>query len=285
MSHVEKIPFGMGMVTLEELKSTYFKDNPATAEKIFADTMDRLTKAKREGKWRQYVFSFDNNHRISPFIEVGHRMNDREYWALLGDIWTGARSVYWEQSWWLELFTADRQTYKPRGEREFLMSPEDRAVFTALPDPVTVYRGVMRKQHCRGMSWTIDAHCAAWFGARFESDGATLVSLVPKRRVLAYFSCRNEAEVVIDPRWMRFQVHVDGDEMRSMADEVTRRRKEEDDRRRKEDAENAKSHQPLETLTTMEELLAEFSARRMNEESARKFAEATLERRKARGNQ
>jgi hypothetical protein len=114
------------------------------------------------------------------------------------------------RAYWLDMFTLDKSMpEKYRNGRKCLMNYAEHARLSALLDPVRVYRGADRK-YARGMSWTTDIVVATWFsdrfyGTQFNDSASVFVADVRKSRVLACFAERGEAEVVIDPRSMRFR--------------------------------------------------------------------------------
>ncbi len=162
-----------------------------------------LTKhnALRAGDWDGYLWAGDSCDRLDDFLALAsyHRLPDREYWRLLAQVWIDTEFPSLRQATWLSLFA------RPRGEREHLMKPEEHAAFIALPNPVRIFRGVKNPKHERGMSWTVDKKKAHWFANRAwfgkgSKGGVVMTTVVPKGKVLAYFSERAENEIVIDPR-------------------------------------------------------------------------------------
>lgn len=86
-----------------------------------------------------------------------------------------------------------------------LMTLEDYAVFRSLPDTVTVYRGVTSKaaDSYRGLSWSLEYNTARWFAQRFGHHGCVYEGQIAKEHIHAYFSGRNESEVIIHPKYLR----------------------------------------------------------------------------------
>jgi hypothetical protein len=135
-------------------------DSPEKSHMIASMTKDleRLQVQQAEflatGEWGSYVFSFPRPLRLQAFWEIIGRLTDREYWTLLGDLWTDTEMPNANRAYWLELFLS------PRGERDQLMKSEEHAALTALADPVRIWRGASRR-YARGMSWTVDEQQAA----------------------------------------------------------------------------------------------------------------------------
>jgi len=80
------------------------------------------------------------------------------------------------------------------------MSIKDRDTYHALPDTVTIYRGCRSKTEIQAYSWTVDREKALWFARRCQvNSGAVVASVaIPKVCLLAYFSDRDESEVILD---------------------------------------------------------------------------------------
>ena len=88
---------------------------------------------------------------------------------------------------------------------EVLMNSDDYAVYQSLPDTITVYRGVVgtAEDSYLGLSWSLNQETAEWFAKRFGHRGYVYEGQIDKKYVYAYFSGRNESEVVIHPKYLR----------------------------------------------------------------------------------
>ena len=82
----------------------------------------------------------------------------------------------------------------------YLMDEEDYKAYSNLPDVVTIYRGVTKinNKRTRALSWTLNRDTAVWFSKRFNQEGNVWEKVVSKDKILAYFSVRNEFEVIVD---------------------------------------------------------------------------------------
>lgn len=88
---------------------------------------------------------------------------------------------------------------------EVLMNSDDYAVYQSLPDTITVYRGVVgtAEDSYLGLSWSLNQETAEWFAKRFGHRGYVYEGQIDKKYVYAYFSGRNESEVVMRPKYLR----------------------------------------------------------------------------------
>lgn len=84
-------------------------------------------------------------------------------------------------------------------DKKFLMDAEEYSEFQKLPEMITVYRGVSKKQKEDGMSWTTSKKKAEWFSQRY-GDGYVIMGKANKKDVFAYFTRRDEKEIVIEPK-------------------------------------------------------------------------------------
>lgn len=81
---------------------------------------------------------------------------------------------------------------------KYIYSDEDKKKLAELPDTFLVYRGLMKDAKLQALSWTLDPVKAIWFARRFSNTGKVYKALCHKKDVLAYLSCRNEEEIVVD---------------------------------------------------------------------------------------
>jgi len=96
-----------------------------------------------------------------------------------------------------------------RADKTALMSKEELDQLEALPESVTVFRGVtsFNADNIRALSWTLNREVAEWFAKRFEEDGTVYEARIDRGHIFALFNGRNEAEVVVDPSYLE-DVHV-----------------------------------------------------------------------------
>lgn len=87
--------------------------------------------------------------------------------------------------------------------KEALMELDEFEKYLSLPDAFKVYRGVATGRNPDGMSWTDNFESAEWFAKRFRNDGYIIEGIADKKNVLAYFSRRNEDEVLIPADMVR----------------------------------------------------------------------------------
>jgi len=148
-----------------------------------------------ERDWWGYVWCYKRPWRLDAFLTIGSLMSDREYWSLLGHVWLDCEDPHQRLRDWLRLWQSSRPHQK------LVMDEEEREAFAALPDRLTIYRGVhIKRGTLRGLSWTVDRARAEWFANRRAKRRPYVVQAeISKSNVLAHFLARGEAEIIVLP--------------------------------------------------------------------------------------
>lgn len=168
----------------------------AMANAQLAEKRKRLAEAETGGDWHTYVFLHERPWRAEALAEIADRLDGPTYWALLSVVWIDSENIV-EMRWlWDELLADDRDG------REDIMHDDELVELAELPDVIKVFQGHTTERN-DGWSWTTQRHTAEWFARRFadlEQDSPRVsVGVVRKSAVLAYFTRRSEAEVLVDP--------------------------------------------------------------------------------------
>lgn len=127
-----------------------------------------------------------------------HSLSEKDFANILSDAWIRTEAPNNDPNFskrdLLSLFKATAPA--------LLMSEEDYQQFQDLDDVVTVYRGVssMNAKNVKALSWTLDRDTAEWFAHRFGENGTVYEAQIQKQHIYAYFSGRNEDEVIVDPK-------------------------------------------------------------------------------------
>lgn len=142
---------------------------------------------------------------------------DRPYrWACLKallETYAETPSIFWPLfiTWWPDKesrsgWSATVARALSFGSAQKYMRPEDRECFTALPDPVSIYRGQLAGRHA-GIAWTTDREWAERFARRsalfFGGEPTLLTGRVKKADIIAVLTERKESEVIVLPRHVR----------------------------------------------------------------------------------
>ena len=127
---------------------------------------------------------------------------EKEALSLIASVWVDSENIFenfeaWQEIWDYGFLSADRQNA--------LMDAEEIATLASMPDTFEIYRGTSYRSSVKGMSWTIDKKKAIWFAKRFNQTRKPLLAsaTVRKENVLAFFRCRNESEIVVNPEMIQ----------------------------------------------------------------------------------
>ncbi len=167
--------------------------------KRFQHKQSEVEKCLTEGKYATAIFLHERPYRFDALMEYMTEYNledEPNFWEIVGHIWTDSENIYESFEDWQWIWE------KESPNREKCMSEDEREALAAMPDTLTIYRGYQDGGTAMGMSWTLDQKQAEWFAVRFShkgSKGTVIKGTVAKSDVLAYFTGRNEAELVILP--------------------------------------------------------------------------------------
>jgi hypothetical protein len=157
---------------------------------------------RRERDWFGYIDLHERHFRIEAFGTIASQLTDAEYWGLLAHTWTGAETIWRNNTRWLFALML-RPT-----SRHLFMTPEDRATFETLPDSFTIYRGYQPGKNADGFSWTLNKGTAEKLsnngkGANLFDwhsvleGGEVREKTVNKADVFAYTNNRDEQEIIL----------------------------------------------------------------------------------------
>ena len=162
--------------------------------------------AMREKKWQSYIWMHERPYRFDAMmeaIEAGGFDDPETFWETVRAVWSDSENIVENYHDWMQVWDSDIP------HREFAMDKEERAELAAMPDEITVYRGVGHKDAQDGMSWTTDLDKARWFAQRFAGHNGrqphVVEGVIAKSQVLAYLTGRGESEIVAFPEDVRDQ--------------------------------------------------------------------------------
>jgi len=154
-----------------------------------------------EKNWSQVLVLHETPYRMRVMMDLAPWMNDEDYWRVLGETWCGIEDpgTYLDELPWM-LTPEHRGTKK----RRLLMDEDEQAAYELLPDRLTIYRGCAESNRL-GFSWSVDREQGEWFARRCgfstsNKDGTLLlIGECSKSDVIAHFTRRDEAEIVVSP--------------------------------------------------------------------------------------
>jgi hypothetical protein len=179
------------------------------ANHCLAEKRDMLATAIIERDWHTYIFAHERPYRfdaIRTLIEDGNATID-DLWPVVGDAWRDSENIHQSTDEWLNLWRS------PSRRKRAAMNRADLDTWKALPAKLTIYRGVncddefdAEDAALTGLSWTLSRKKAIWFARRGSSQPYVATGTIFKRHCFAYFSDRNEQEIVVDPDWTNFSL-------------------------------------------------------------------------------
>lgn len=126
---------------------------------------------------------------IRVFARRCGQLTDYSYWYLLGTLWV-CYTGFTDLSMWKELFSADR-----RHRKDCIMKPSEVRAYDGLPYILTAYRA-HRAGETDWISYTLDLDRAKKF-ANQRGVHEVKEYRIRRRDVLAYFTRRNESELLV----------------------------------------------------------------------------------------
>jgi hypothetical protein len=176
---------------------------PAVANLTFRTRLQAFTQHLKVGEIDAafgYVaaphrFQIFHGH-FGPGADDERKISDKAYWNAVGWMFTATEFPF-NDPLTIQLLT------NPRPGRHHLMSAGERKALAAMPKRLTIYRGYDSKRgNPNGWSWTTDQRIAEWFAVRLSGkrSGKPCIAVGAAARddVLAHFTGRDEAEVLID---------------------------------------------------------------------------------------
>ena len=157
------------------------------------------------GKLLMFVFFHSRPFRMDILAElVGAGVFDdaqEEYWKIARLVWEDSEQPEDDARWRILL-------YPHFDGQEHMTAPGDREALAAMPDEMTLYRGVQAANKvdaisaCRdGWSWSLSEKTASWFARRLLPTGMSpyvVKASVKKADVIAYLRGREEEEMIVD---------------------------------------------------------------------------------------
>lgn len=169
--------------------------------KALADWREWMKKQIDEIDSPQSLILLLSESYFLPFLKYAQQyMSQKDFSKFLSDAWMLCEAPNGDpnftQKQLLGLFK--------RAAPEHLMTEEEYQAFQKLDDRLTVYRGVTshNSHRIKALSWTTDKETAEWFAHRFSEDGTVYEAEIDKEHIYAYFTCRDESEVIVDPAYL-----------------------------------------------------------------------------------
>jgi hypothetical protein len=175
----------------------YTPDHDEAANEAYASKLEEAKFLRELQEWMSYIDVHSERHRLRVWSDLAPELNDEQYASLLAHTWCESNHVYLAEPDVLARLLA-----RPPAT-EYLMNPDEREAFAALPEEIPVFRGYGADRPGRrlGMSWSSDNGEAMRMAYDYHGDDPCVVTgRCHKADVLAYFLRRKEFEILIDPQ-------------------------------------------------------------------------------------
>jgi hypothetical protein len=167
--------------------------------------------ALARGDFYGYILWARKGDRPFDLQRIADRLTDRQYWQLVGDVWTGIEAPYYARQDWVELLRSKRPGREAMMEtcddhdREIVDEISDLKIFRDLPERLVLYRGVLKPrphfQRKYAWSWSLSRTVAEFFATRWNQPGGKVYQVECDRGLaIAYFNGfngREEQEILI----------------------------------------------------------------------------------------
>lgn len=127
-------------------------------------------------------------------------LSQKDFSQILSDVWIQTEAPHSDPNFSM----GDLVKLFKKTDPAFLMKEDEYERFRNLDDTLTVYRGVTphNADNLKGLSWTLNPEAAEWFANRFDEEGTVYEAQIEKSHIYAYFSSRNESEIIVDPKYL-----------------------------------------------------------------------------------
>ncbi len=148
-----------------------------------------------------HIYMMLNKPYALAFLNLAEsHLSQKDFSEILSDAWIRSENPNMDKNFvkrnLVDMFK--------KADKSILMDGEEKEIFDSFDDTVTIYRGVTsyNAKNIKALSWTTDYQTAEWFAHRFGEEGTVYQAQIGKEHILAFFSGRNESEVIVDPKYL-----------------------------------------------------------------------------------
>lgn len=188
------------------IRDTFFplinKENESKIDLLDIRIEDNLNKVKR--LYKEQIFKANNYLSFlillnKPYLGAFFKftkdlLSKEDYTDSLLHIWTTMEFPNVDPT----VSKREWISYWKKADMSLIYSDEDKRILDKLPEEFYVYRGIIGKAKINALSWTLSQEKAEWFAKRFGSLGKVYKAKCKKKDILAYISCRDEEEIVVN---------------------------------------------------------------------------------------
>ena len=165
----------------------------------YAHRLEAVAEARAAGSWERFVFMHERPYRFNALAEVASAITDASFWRLLRQVWIDSENI------WEHMVYARAVWEMPNPDRQSVMTKPERAALAAMPETFPIFRGACSRHDDpkEGLSWTTSLKVAEWFSRRYSGSRPVVIEATVRRDdVLAFFTQRNESEIVVFPEML-----------------------------------------------------------------------------------
>lgn len=199
---VVKHPFTDSGIVMVRIDGEYRMDDITADEAAKNQWREQMASLIENAKTPRHIYMMlTKSYRFAFLKHAMPYFSQKDFSEYLADAWVMCEGPNndpnFTQKQMLGLFK--------KADPQALMYEEEYKQFQALEDPLVVYRGVTsyNANRVKALSWTLDREKAERFAHRFDEDGTVYEAKIDKAHVYAFFSNRNESEVIVDPAFLR----------------------------------------------------------------------------------
>lgn len=148
------------------------------------------------------VYIMLNKTYVLTFLKFAKQyLSKKDLSEILADAWTRSETPNMDAN----VTKQELVEIFEQSDKAALMTAEERKRLSELDENITVYRGVTsyNAKNVKALSWTTDIKKAEWFAHRFNEAGTIYKAEINKDKVLAYFTCRGESEIIVNPKHLK----------------------------------------------------------------------------------
>ena len=172
------------------VRSGVNRSRAAGINQAFQEKKARSQQAFRDRDWRGYIFLHERPYRFGALRRCISRnlfQDDETFNEAIREVWIDSENARQIRLGWRSVWARAR------------LLESERSVLAAMPELLTIFRGVRNRKAWRGVSWTLDVETARWFATRFSDTRVLVSGAVNREFIKAYLTERDESEVIVLP--------------------------------------------------------------------------------------
>lgn len=143
-----------------------------------------------------------SSRQLYSLLDIIERAPADLFWPAMLSLWSGCDDTWSDRITLLRFLRANIRLLKPHP----FMDRAHQEAFAALPEQVQVFRGCSLRR-IRGVSWTTERDIAEGFARGHRGipvpDAVVASPVAHKHAIFAFFTDREESDVLLDPRRLR----------------------------------------------------------------------------------